>query len=352
MKTVMRAPTLNLLRAKDPSINKLIERTAPLRKRGVPRKKVRAPRSYSSGEKHREAWAKWVGLPSGLLPELASKFMLELHGGRTIRDMTGYGEHHLCSAERFRKHCELNPDWGKEAHRLSTSNSNRKKSVNNWKVGKAFEFCMSGRHRMEGDNGKANKRSNRFCRACRDEKATRPMTAEEILTVKHAVSVEKRTIRNITTGVPVGGGSPNYSRVIVYAGRLAAQFQRDPEFASFVKLHTTQNAGRSRLIRYSRVRVAVVRQQNNDYHAIRSMIPESNPHRDDIVARIFEDLLGGSLKRHEVPARVKVYISELNKMYPTKYAKFGDSPLLSLDDVLFEDGTATRGDTVSRGLWD
>jgi hypothetical protein len=39
-------------------------------------------------------------------------------------------------------------------------------------------------------------------------------------------------------------------------------------------------------------------------------------------------------------------------MYPTKYRKFGGSPLVSLDEVLFDDGTATRGDTVSRGLWD
>jgi hypothetical protein len=56
---------------------------------------------------------------------------------------------------------------------------------------------------------------------------------------------------------------------------------------------------------------------------------------------------GGCLR-----TRVKVYIAEQNRPYPTKYAKFGDSPLVSLDEVLFDDGTATRGDTVSRGLWD
>ena len=49
---------------------------------------------------------------------------------------------------------------------------------------------------------------------------------------------------------------------------------------------------------------------------------------------------------------VKVYIAELNKLYPTQYRKFGDSLLVSLDEVLFEDGSTTRGDTVSRGLWD
>jgi hypothetical protein len=39
-------------------------------------------------------------------------------------------------------------------------------------------------------------------------------------------------------------------------------------------------------------------------------------------------------------------------MFPTKFAKFCDSPLVSLDEVMFDDGSATRCDTVSRGLWD
>jgi hypothetical protein len=39
------------------------------------------------------------------------------------------------------------------------------------------------------------------------------------------------------------------------------------------------------------------------------------------------------------------------RRFPTRYAKFGDSPLVSLDEALFDDGSTTRGDTVSRGLW-
>ena len=72
------------------------------------------------------------------------------------------------------------------------------------------------------------------------------------------------------------------------------------------------------------VAIEQVRQENNDYFVIRRLIPESNPHRDDIVARIFEDLLDGTLKRDEVRVRIGVYVAELNGLYPTKYAKFGD----------------------------
>jgi hypothetical protein len=80
--------------------------------------------------------------------------------------------------------------------------------------------------------------------------------------------------------------------------------------------------------------------------------PESNPYRGDIVGRIFEDMLSGSLRREDVRSRVNAYIAEFNRLYPTKYAKFGDSQLLSLDEVLFDSGSTTRGDTISHGLWD
>ncbi|SFN02767.1 hypothetical protein SAMN05216573_10788 [Bradyrhizobium sp. Rc3b] len=45
-------------------------------------------------------------------------------------------------------------------------------------------------------------------------------------------------------------------------------------------------------------------------------------------------------------------VADQEKQFPTKYRKFGDSLLVSLDEQLFEDGTATRGDSVSRGLWE
>jgi hypothetical protein len=144
-------------------------------------------------------------MPSGLTPELASKFMLGLHGGKTNRDMTWVGDDYICSAGRFKKHCELNPEWGEEANRLSRENTSAKKS--NYRRSVRRLFCLSGRHRLEGDNVIQGKRAtNRFCRACRDERANRPMTVEEIEAVKKAVSIEKRTINNITTGAPIGGG--------------------------------------------------------------------------------------------------------------------------------------------------
>lgn len=82
------------------------------------------------------------------------------------------------------------------------------------------------------------------------------------------------------------------------------------------------------------------------------MLPASFPDKDDVVSAIFEDLLTGALKREDVKTRVQSYVAAHNKMFPTKYAKFGDSLLVSLDEALFDDGGGTRGDNVSRSLWE
>jgi len=164
------------------------------------------------------------------------------------------------------------------------------------------------------------------------------MTATEIEAVKRAASVEGRTFSNITCGVPVGGGAKDYSKAIVSSSILMGQYKRDPEFACFMKLAIGANAGRARKIRYTRVHTATVRDDNNDYYKIRDMIPVGNPNRDDIVARIFEDLLGGTLKREDVPARVKAYIAETEQALSDQLRQVRQQPV----------GIAGRGDVRGR----
>ena len=82
------------------------------------------------------------------------------------------------------------------------------------------------------------------------------------------------------------------------------------------------------------------------------MLPAGFADKDDVVSDIIEALLNGRLRREDVRSRVRSYVIAHNRMFPTKFAKFGDRPLVSLDAVLFEGGATTRGDTVSRGFWD
>ncbi|UWU77849.1 hypothetical protein N2603_05095 [Bradyrhizobium huanghuaihaiense] len=126
----------------------------------------------------------------------------------------------------------------------------------------------------------------------------------------------------------------------------------NPDFDQLVRDSIGANKGRGQRIRWTLVRTSSIRDQNNDYYKIRAMLPDSFPGKDDVVSAIFEDLLTGALKREDVRARVKSYVAAHNRMFPTNYAKFGDSPLVSLDEVLNDDGSGTRGDNVTRGLWE
>jgi hypothetical protein len=82
------------------------------------------------------------------------------------------------------------------------------------------------------------------------------------------------------------------------------------------------------------------------------MLPDHFPGKNEVVQSIFLALVEGRLDRSQVERHLRRFVREYNRQHPTKYAKFGNSLLLSLDEVLFEDGSATRGDNVSQGLWD
>lgn len=296
----------------------------------------------SFGDKQREAWARWVGKPPGLCPELASKFMLRLHAGKTIRDLTTANtDEYICSAERLRVHCAANPEWSAEARKVSTVNSGRKKSLNQPRAMATQVMCLKGMHPMSGDNVAFRaERGWRYCREC-SRIAIRNVRLDVIKPVadKIASSLQRGQRLNATLK-RFGVGVKAYTRL-----RLI-----DANFDSTVRAALQNTTARSQ-VRQTQIQIATARQQTNDYHAIRSLIPENNPHRGDIVARIFEDLLLRSLKREDVPARVKVYIAEMNKLFPTKYRKFGDALLYSLDAPVYEDGSATQHDMVSEGLW-
>jgi hypothetical protein len=315
----------------------------------------RLPLGQSLADKHRAAELKWRGMPPGLPLDMADTIMLGLRSGeRTLADYyrDASGEHYMCSLDRLKKHCDLNPAWAEEARRLSAKTTNRRKSTNGWLTN--LTICKNGLHAMTPDNLKVATWGRRLCKACFEANTRRAKTLSDGAKAKIMSAVAAgATISQLAHGRLPGGKKTKY--LAPYKNIKVTRII-DPEFDAFLssRLPVNSHRGRSRsiAIRQARAQTSVARQEQNDYHAIRSLICESNPHRDDIVARIFEDMLGGTLKREEVPIRVKAYIAEFNRLYPTKYAKFGNSPLVSLDEVMFDDGSTTRGDTVSRSLWD
>jgi hypothetical protein len=89
-----------------------------------------------------------------------------------------------------------------------------------------------------------------------------------------------------------------------------------------------------------------------DHQLICGMLPPNFPDKDAVINEVIISLLEGRLHRSQIRAKIQWYIKAHYRLFPTKRAKFGNSPLDSLDEVFFEDGSTTRGDTVTRGLWD
>jgi hypothetical protein len=304
----------------------------------------RLPLSQSLADKHRAAELKWRGKPPGIPPEMAIEFVAKLKAGSTVRKLTGGGRilgPAMVSYDRFKKHCELNPEWAVEALRISDVNS---------RLGKGARLrnrthCRNGHPLADAFVSHQAGYTKRDCRSCwRIRQKQAPPIKPEVARKVEILLRRGSPISSFTTG-----GSKSY----LVEHKTFTRFRlENPQINElFLQNRKTANS-RGQGLRYLRIKNSARREEANDYQKILAMFPLSFPGRHDAAQDVFVALLEGSLKRVDVPTRVQQFMTAHNRMFPTKYAKFGDSPLLSLDEALFDDGTATRADAVSRGLWD
>jgi hypothetical protein len=186
---------------------------------------------------------------------------------------------------------------------------------------------------------------------------TRQCRACEVMRHRRGGVMKAEVLEKVTARILGGSSLSSFTKsrsgvYLVKFSTLARHRRENPAFDRFVLDARKDNNSKGQIRRWRRIKTDAVRNQNNDYYRIWAMLPANFPGRDDVVSAIFEDLLTGTLARDDVRDRVQSYMTAHNRMYPTKFAKFGNSLLLSLDEVLFEDGTTTRGDNVCRGLWD
>ncbi|SFH82215.1 hypothetical protein [Bradyrhizobium sp. cf659] len=323
-----------------------------------------ASAQQTRSESHRAAYLKWHDVPPGMPADLADEFMKRLTEGSTLRKLTSGSKGcapALVTPQRFKKHCELHPEWAVEAMRLAKANAkaaDRLKSVNSFWRKRTQELCLKGLHPMVGDNLRIDPSTGRrACLACRKIAAKNPppMKPAMIALVKRELD-RGISLSQMTFGRPTGGGAVNPSLKIVDPAVFYHQRRIDPEFDRYIVERIANNSSRGQRIRYARARARVQsaerREEANDYEKILALFPISFPGREDAAQDVFVALFDKSLRREDVRARVKQFIAGHNRMFPTNFAKFGDSPLVSLDEALFEDGSGTRGENVSRGLWD
>ncbi|WP_156437901.1 hypothetical protein [Bradyrhizobium valentinum] len=270
--------------------------------------------------------------------------MVALRNGETLRKFA-------VRSHRLKAYFDANPGYAEEAKPLIEANAIA--ALLRKGARRDNTHCKYG-HPLFGRTVYIRRNGKRQCLICakRRDGAPPPPSAEQLKQVTAALNAGK-PLRLICAGMI---GPKRRATPIVSYIKLNAYRRQNPAFNQFVLSATVSNNSRGQQRRHNpeAFRVQVVRTEANDFYKILSLVPAGLPAdaRDDIAQSIMLALLEGVIQRDQVRTRVRHFVAEHNRVFPTKFAKFGDSQLLSLDEVMFEDGSATRGDTVSRGLWD
>lgn len=293
------------------------------------------------------------------MTEPTAKLVLAaIRGGKTLNSICGgRRDGRYVPGERITDHlaykfyCALNPDFFREASEVLTENT----KIATAKKGAHLRNLMQCKHghSLADDNIFRMPDGSRKCKTCAKQRdlAPRPASAEQIQQLTAALNVGK-TVGEICWGKVAG---KKVATPILGFRKLKFHRLLNPDFDRFYLAatadHSSKGHRRSRL-KPEQVRLEIVREQNNDYHKIRAMLPANYPEKDEVVCLIMEDLLTGAINRDQVGKRLQSYISVNNSQVPTQYPKFGPHKLRSLDAPLYDDGNSTLGDMAKHTLWD
>ncbi|WP_441229414.1 hypothetical protein AB7828_03550 [Tardiphaga sp. 215_C5_N2_1] len=298
-----------------------------------------------------EDYDKKYNSPRFMTPGQANNVIRKMRGGMTLKHLHQADESGLAivSASKLRKHCATYPEYGAEVDRLAEINR-RKADENKGSKRRNSTHCKHG-HPLSGNNVGVHivgKCRGRYCKTCQKRRGATGgiMRADVLLKVKDLLS----------RGVPITQiqskalGSKYYA---VPSAILATYRRANPEFNLFVLDSIKGSNCRGQQFRHQRIRSARAREEANDYYRIQALVPMHLPDyvRDDITQNVMTALLEGSLLRSDVRSRIGRFVADHQRMFPTKYAKFGNATLVSLDEVMFDTSSTTRGDTISEGLW-
>lgn len=294
--------------------------------------------------------------------ETADRLMEGLRAGKTPRMFA-------IRPARLEAYLETHPDYAAEARPLVQKNSDAARK----RKGKGRRedlFCQRG-HPFAGENlgwmkaAKGCTSLRRFCKACNDAAQERgpPLSADQVRRVTEAVKAG-RTITSITNS------SRSFRKLIVTFRALKRYRIENPDYDRFIIESARNEKSRSRLLRcqivpanasyeFSMVAaVAVPRDdlppyefRDEDMAWILSLVPSFVPAhaRGDVLQDIFLALTAREISRDEVPRK----IARLSSKHSQRRTSGRDirTPW-SLDEPAFAEGFTTRGDNVTRGLWD
>lgn len=306
-------------------------------------------------------------LDQPMTEKTAQAVMAALRAGRTLNSICSKRRSNSEWIEyrsRFLAYCAQHPEYAAEADALIEKNAAVARKQKGYL--RQRTHCNQGHSLLDPSNVRISIEPKgwirRRCLICEKNQQRTAMTPQELRRVSEAVKAGFK-LQDITR-------STSGRRLICSFAKLKQHRVQHPEFDRFI-IQNASGTSRAQLMQFrivptnasfeyaAQTIIKPVRKEvppflyrDGDIEWISSLIPRGFPGRDDVVQNTFIDLCARAIGRDEVPARIKKMIAEQERLFPTKYRKFGNSQLVSLDEVLFEDGGATRGNLVARGLWD
>jgi hypothetical protein len=179
--------------------------------------------------------------------------------GKTITEMTGAkSKSFLVPVSRFKKHCELNPEWAATIIKLGRVNVGKKAQRTSSRGHQARRICLNGLHPMKGHNvmiilhRDGSRNSERRCRACHTKAALgRPMTEETKAKIIAALERGER-LRQFLHGIPFDGGPQDHSLVITSVAKFMHQREIDPDFAKIVNKYIPAGNAIAQTLRFNK----------------------------------------------------------------------------------------------------
>jgi len=294
--------------------------------------------------------------------EVAEIVIAALGSGKTLREICN-GRHRITYYERFRTYCAAHPEYARRANALAQRNAAaaQKRKGHNAKRTR----CKNGHSLTDPANVRLHFNrgySRRTCLTCERLCEARPMIAGEVKRVAAAVKSGFK-IDDITRSAP---GLPR----IVGFKKLRRHRVDHPEFDRFLIENMNNANSRSKLLhcrivpenaRWQFAVPAILKparkdippflMRDEDVPWVLSLIPRAVPDqsRYDVLQDVFLVLSAREISRDQVAE----WIRKRSAKYVLRQSN-GRDPRdpWSLDAPAYLEGTITRGDTISRGLWD
>lgn len=294
-----------------------------------------------------------------LMPSQALAVEAAFREGKSVRMIMGglakYGPA-ICTTSKFETHCAAYPVWGAEMKRLATANAlanNKLKGVPH----KNGTHCRKGHELPTEPNRFVNGRPYVRCMVCYDETQRRGrVPGEEIIGKVMVRLLLKRPISSFTSG-----GAPDFllahkhfkalRKAFPEIDRIASENTKDANSRAQKERHRTDESEHTAA---PEKKAKAAKGAELSYETIDGAVPAHLPPdiRCEVIHNIWIAAKDGLITSETLAECTKKFVTSHDKMFPTKYAKFGTAPLVSLDAALYEDGSTTRGDTVCRRLWD